>query len=519
MGHHPPHPHELQRPAREGEYVARAEPGDEVFLDRADGAAAENCTFMADSLTMVPIDSRWRMAAIAAGHHVAPIPLDHLAVLGVRLERVAAAGDEVEHPAPLVVAAGRDRPSVVRTSASSSSARKPPPSAMVTACWASRSSGRSTGRRASISPASSAARAAATSTSSSALVGTQVSRLTAPGWWPLRPGPLDQAAHRLRAADLEHPVHRGEVHAEVEGRGADHAAEPALAEAVLHPLAGGSIHRAVVQRHNAGPVGPRGEQGLEPELRGGAGVGEDQRGLALLDRPDDLGQKPEADLPRPGKPLHRLGDQRIHLERLGDETLEDPAGRGAPVGVHPQQRIPRGVEVAQRGGEAQGAEPGPETAEPRQAELGLHPPLRRHQLVPLVHHHQLRGARRACGASSRVSRSDRLSGVVTSAVGRRSRWRARTRAGVSPVRDSTRPGKAEVFDRRAKRILGVGRERAERSDPEDGERRGRLAAARRDSRAATPAPGPSMRRRSCPVPVAAWISPLSPARYARQTSC
>ena len=41
------------------------------------------------------------------------------------------------------------------------------------------------------------------------------------------------------------------------------------------------------------------------------------------------------------------------------------------------------------------------------------------------------------GASSRVSSSDRLSGVVTSAVGSRSRWRARMRAGVSPVRDST----------------------------------------------------------------------------------
>ena len=43
-------------------------------------------------------------------------------------------------------------------------------------------------------------------------------------------------------------------------------------------------------------------------------------------------------------------------------------------------------------------------------------------------------------ASSRVSRSDRLSGVVTSALGRRSRWRARMRAGVSPVRDSTLQG-------------------------------------------------------------------------------
>ncbi len=43
-------------------------------------------------------------------------------------------------------------------------------------------------------------------------------------------------------------------------------------------------------------------------------------------------------------------------------------------------------------------------------------------------------------ASSRVRRRERLSGVVTSAVGKRSRCRARTRAGVSPVRDSTLQG-------------------------------------------------------------------------------
>jgi hypothetical protein len=40
----------------------------------------------------------------------------------------------------------------------------------------------------------------------------------------------------------------------------------------------------------------------------------------------------------------------------------------------------------------------------------------------------------ACGASSRVSISDSDSGVVTSAAGGLRSWRARSAAGVSPVR-------------------------------------------------------------------------------------
>ncbi len=345
---------------------------------------------------------------------------------------------------------------------------------MVTACWASRSSGRSTGRRASISPASSAARAAATSTSSSALVGTQVSRLTAPGRWPLRPARWMSRPTALGAADLQHPVHRGEVHAEVERRGAHHAAQLALAEPVLHPLAGGPIHRAVVQRDDAGPVRTRGQQGLEPDLRGGAGVGEDQSGLALLDRPDHLRQKAQSDLSRPGKALHRLRDQRIHLERLGDQTLEDPSGPRCAILRHTKKRVTRGLEVAERGGEAEGAETGPEAAEPRQAELGLSPPLRRHQLVPLVDHNERevleeRGGvvagqqeRKALGGGDQRARK------ALALAGPDASWRV-AGAGLDA------PGDAQVFDRGAKRGFGVARECAERRDPEDGEWRGRAA--------------------------------------------
>jgi hypothetical protein len=38
-----------------------------------------------------------------------------------------------------------------------------------------------------------------------------------------------------------------------------------------------------------GPLGPGGEERLKPELRSGAGVGEDQRRPAFLDGSDDFG--------------------------------------------------------------------------------------------------------------------------------------------------------------------------------------------------------------------------------------
>ena len=65
------------------------------------------CTLIAASLTIVPIDIRCRSATIRLVTTVdarrAPPP----AVLGVGLERLAAAGDEVEHPAPLGVGSSR----------------------------------------------------------------------------------------------------------------------------------------------------------------------------------------------------------------------------------------------------------------------------------------------------------------------------------------------------------------------------------------------------------------------------
>ena len=129
----------------------------------------------------------------------------------------------------------------------------------------------------------------------------------------------------LGAPDLEHAVHRREVHAEVEGRSADDAAEPAFAEPVLHPLAGVAVHRAVMQRDNAGPVG-RAASIAWNQISAVARVLVKTSAVSPSSTArDHLGQQPQADLPRPGEALHRLGDERVHLQRLGHQPLEDAA--------------------------------------------------------------------------------------------------------------------------------------------------------------------------------------------------
>ncbi len=68
---------------------------------------------------------------------------------------------------------------------------------MLTRCCTSTSSGASGASRASTCPASAARRAATASTSSSVFVGTSVTRLARPGWWPLRPARCSSRATPL----------------------------------------------------------------------------------------------------------------------------------------------------------------------------------------------------------------------------------------------------------------------------------------------------------------------------------
>ena len=69
-------------------------------------------------------------------------------------------------------------------------------------------------------------------------------------------GALQQPRDALRRADLQHALHRQEVHAQVQRRGGDHRLQPPFLQAQLDPLAHLLVERAVVQRDEARPFGP-----------------------------------------------------------------------------------------------------------------------------------------------------------------------------------------------------------------------------------------------------------------------
>jgi hypothetical protein len=156
----------------------------------------------------------------------------------------------------------------------------------------------------------------------------------------------------------------------------------------------------VVQRQHARPFRPLGEYGLEPDLRLRTGVGEDQRAPRILDGPKHHVEQSDAEVAGPGKPLDGDGHERIDHDLLGHEAAhQTPSARGS-TGMGAKQRLAGGVEIAECCRKPPGAELRTEPAEPRERELGLHAALGRHQLVPLVHHHELevREERRCIGA-------------------------------------------------------------------------------------------------------------------------
>ena len=207
-----------------------------------------------------------------------------------------------------------------------------------------------------------------------------------------------------------------------------------------------------------------------------------------------------------------------------DAAHDPPALRR---GTDAEQRVERVGRVADGRREAPRANARLIVAQPRQRQLDLHAALGSHELVPFVDDDE-RGDQRTSRARRRaMSRSERISGVVTSAVGRRRALsRAHRRGRVARAR-LERPRNAEVDERLAQRLFGVGGERAERRDPEHAKRRrgassrslrcGRLQASSVCSSIHSPT-GPPHAASVFPVPVAAWIKPLSPARYAAQTS-
>ena len=155
-----------------------------------------------------------------------------------------------------------------------------------------------------------------------------------------------------------------------------------------------------------------------------------------------------------------------------------------PAAAGPTRQASAIVEIRERRREPPVRSDGTKAAQPRERQLGLHAALGPHELVPFVDDDRRRAWAKRSRQSARASRSVRLSGVVTSAVGNFLPWRARAAAPVSPVRTSIVQWGARSAAAR-QREAGVAGERAERRDPDERERRRqRPRAGRARSRAA-----------------------------------
>ncbi len=80
-----------------------------------------------------------------------------------------------------------------------------------------------------------------------------------------------------------------------------------------------------MQRDHAGPVGPRLENRLIPDLGLRAGVREHDGALAFLDRGDDLRQHLRSEVTGPRKPLDDGRDERVDDDVLRVDAAHDRA--------------------------------------------------------------------------------------------------------------------------------------------------------------------------------------------------
>jgi hypothetical protein len=199
-------------------------------------------------------------------------------------------------------------------------------------------------------------------------------------------GALQQPRHALGAADLQHALDRQEVHAQVQRGGGDHRLQRARLEPGLDPFAHALVQRAVVQRDQAGPVGPRLQDQLVPDLGLRAHVGEDQRRARAFDLVDHRLQHLRAQVAAPGEAAG-VGRQ----QGVDDEGLVEPALHAhARVGrAGAEQRLQRLLEVAQRGRQPPAHQTRAPAGQPRQRQLHLHAALAADQLVPLVDDHRV----------------------------------------------------------------------------------------------------------------------------------
>jgi hypothetical protein len=274
-GGHVAHPHQLEHFSAQRKTVARAQPGDKTLLDLTDPRALEVFDLQVDIAGNGSDRHAVHLGNVFILHGIAPVPHDHPVVQGIRFQCRAAARDEIEAPFPFAggqaaISARRAHLSVqvVRLEAPAQSDRHQVLHQHIQRLFERRA-------RLDLPLLNSRARRG---------IFDQLERLGGhaghaafhAGLVPAATGALQQARHALRTADLEDAVDRGEIYAQIEAGSADHTAQAAAPQVFHDPLARLWIERAVVQRHDSGPIGALLQDGLVPDLGLRAGVGEDQ---------------------------------------------------------------------------------------------------------------------------------------------------------------------------------------------------------------------------------------------------
>ena len=285
------------------------------------------------------------------------------------------------------------------------------------------------------------------------------------------PGALQQSRHALRAADLDDLVHRREVDAQVQAGGRDHATHAAIAQSLFGGMPEFRVDGAVMQCQHVGVVQPHRLQGLVPQLRLRARVGEQQRAAHTLQARDHALQLRQAQVARPRETLVGLRQQRFQRQRTRLGGVDDRC-----IGRVRQQGVACLLEVAERRRQSPCAQRRRQRPQARQAELQQHAALAAQQFVPLVDDDGAQSAQLFGGFRIRQQQGERFGRddeYIGLAVARQSLV---SRTGVAGAHRHG-PRQAERFDRRAQRTRGVVRQCAQRADPQHARARGHEFAA------------------------------------------
>ena len=459
--------HELDDIAREEEGVARMKPRDERLLDRTEPPPADerhrDGRVCGDGADVEPVDLSGARAREPDGDDAVGIDLlAHAVVLLVARERAAARPREVEAPVEVGARERRER-------------RRPPHlvEEFVRTEPATRRAGddmldEAVERRAPAVPLLDLARPDRIPRGGDLDELERVRRhaqhlaaraRTVSG----SPRALDEPRDPLRRTDLDHPLDRREVDAEIETRGRDDDADPPFLHAGLDALAVLALERAMVDRERVAPRGPLPAERREPPLGLRARVGEDEGRPRRVEPLDERIEHGQAEMPRPGETLDRIGKESGDRDLARDLRMDDRRRR---TGAAEDPR--RVVHVPERRRQAPCAHRGREPAQPRERELDLHAPLRRHEFVPLVDDdranpgEQLRRPRIRQEKRERLGRRHedvRQALALPRPFGRRRVARPRPDRDREPAR----------LDRLAQRKLDVARERPERRQVDDRE--------------------------------------------------